>query len=444
MTSAFALAKSSPPLNFSKPTGHELKDIFTQALHPLKNGEQPTCFRGTLYHMGAKYVITRVQKTMASGDVMAEHSFSRRADFQHAWQNTIANLFFTYVEKTRSGQRRLNAVKHEFEDLLATRKAETRLGPLACARAIAIDVRDDSPPSPLLTRKLRDAVVAFIACRFPETSINPAKRLDQANYSNGVLQEGGFLQPFCWLYSEERHGEDPPYKFALKNGEEVVVDQRAVEANPKWKPLSDEIAQLEAEMSELANEDAEMLEQTGDCSDRVAVARTNRRSQCEAEIQGKNNELQQLKETLRHEAGELVTLLYEDKDAGGWSFAQKRLFNAAVDDLWLMAQGVHWAAAECPLSAQGQTPEETKERQALLQQYGKFFKIADSDKLRDNGRIMLESGELKAKISDLRTDPAVRMVVAEVLAENRDLTASMTPEEIESVLQKFVLTPLTL
>jgi hypothetical protein len=102
--------------------------------------------------------------------------------------------------------------------------------------------------------------------------------MGEAGYSNGVLQKGGFLQPFCWLYSPSSDGEAPPYKLALKDGTEVVVDVRVVNGSPKCKPLVDEIAQLENAKME-AERTLDMLARTKNLSDPVVRELENTRNE---------------------------------------------------------------------------------------------------------------------------------------------------------------------
>ncbi|MFM0610361.1 hypothetical protein PQR05_38480, partial [Paraburkholderia sediminicola] len=102
-------------------------------------------FKGILYHDGNQYEVTRFHE-LVCGELQERHVFSRQIDWQQSWVNVVNDLLFVYVlQNTGIGQRQLGTVQQEFEILLETSKAQTRLALGQCM--LAIDASGDGGPA---------------------------------------------------------------------------------------------------------------------------------------------------------------------------------------------------------------------------------------------------------------------------------------------------------
>ncbi|RQS43636.1 hypothetical protein, partial [Burkholderia sp. Bp8986] len=380
MSVGFSLQRNSTPLNFSCKNRHELKDILTQASVPDRSGK-PTVYQGTLYHDGKKYLVTRFHEVVG-GQQVARHTFSRQVDWEQSWAVVIENLFSKYVlDKTWIGQRKLENVRQEFEVLLEDAKDQSRL--VVFKHGLDIDSNASLPH-----RKLADAATALVACRELERSIHPAKRLDEAGYTEearGAVMKGGFQQPWCHPYSEERDAT-APYVFTLKNGARVTADERLLHASPAYRrivaqlePLEKQLGAREGMLMSLAEDYSDLL-MLGDNGDpTAAIELSERLRQCEKAQLDDAKQLSILlneKVQLERELKTLVDRMNESedskdsKDSKGWKLEQKRLFNALVDQMWMIGTAITWANIECPAGRTYGTPEEIAKQTALLKQYG--------------------------------------------------------------------------
>ncbi|RQS41459.1 hypothetical protein, partial [Burkholderia sp. Bp8986] len=372
MSVGFSLQSNSTPLDFSRKTRHELKDIFTQASMPDVAGK-PTAFKGTLYHDGKQYMVTRFYE-MVGGQQVARHIFSRQVDWEQSWAVVIENLFSKYVlDKTWIGQRKLENVRQEFEVLLEDAKDQSRL--VVFKHGLDID-SDASLPH----RKLADTATDLVACRELERSIHPAKRLDEAGYTGdarGALRRGGFQQATSWFYSAEQD-QSARCVFTLKDRQtRVVVDTRLMsgsanaslaEAGATYQRLNDEITQLAAELGQIA-EQLQKEQRGKPNSSRVNELLEQQRLACER-TNALKRQVREMEETSLGDARQLVTFLYEKEEHDGWNLQQRRLFNALVDQMWMIGTAITWAAGECPAGRTYGTPEEIAKQTALLKQYG--------------------------------------------------------------------------
>src|SRR5262249_34969639 len=159
---------------------------------------------------------------------------------------------------------------------------------------------------------------------------------------------------------------------------------------------------------------------------------------------GRKEKMLDLGETVCADARKLVTFLHEKVEHGGWNLQQRRLFNAAVDQLWMMIQGISGATGECPTQLTNGTAEEVEEKKTLASEYRKLFSLPDGPLLRNTQDVIDESGNLKSKVNDLRTDPAARQVIAQLLSEDKALTQGMPDDDIANVFDFFINTPLAL
>ncbi|MFM0610322.1 hypothetical protein PQR05_38250, partial [Paraburkholderia sediminicola] len=307
----------------------------------------------------------------------------------------------------------------------------------------------------------------FMVCRDVTRSVHPARRLDDAGYTGqamGSLAKGGFQQPSCWLHSVGQDAKAPfddgeaSFVFTLADGQtKVEVDPRLAsgsasrdmaEAGATCVSLNDGITRLNADLGRITKKLQEPWAAEANASPEChnEFSRNEllhqQSSDTKAEIDARKKQVPSLKESELCDVGKLATFLCEEKENGGWSLRQRRLFNAAVDELWMLVTGVARVAAECPSDLTKGSPEERVEKTALLQQYAKLFRVEGGNRSQDVVRIFLECVKLKKMANDLRTDRQLRQVIAERLCQDSALTAGMEADDMEKVFKFFINTPL--
>ncbi|MFM0610323.1 hypothetical protein PQR05_38255, partial [Paraburkholderia sediminicola] len=312
---------------------------------------------------------------------------------------------------------------------------------------------------------LHEMLGNFMVCREVTRSVHPARRLDDAGYRGqamGSLAKGGFQQPSSWSHSVEQD-EKASFVFTLTDGQtKVAVDSRLVhgsasremaEAGATYARLNDDITRLNTALGGLTKKQQEPWATEAntppECHDELRRSELRRsellqlqHSYTEEVIDARKKQVQALNKTELRDVGKLATFLYEEAKNGGWSLQQRRLFNAAVDELWMLGVGIAMMAAECPVDLTRGPPEERVKKRALLQQYAELFQVQGCKRPQDIFLIAAKSTALKERANDLRADLHLRQVIAERLCQDDALTAGMPAGDIETVFEFFINTKL--